>query len=165
MRHPWVVHRERKVLTQEAIASELNVNRQTVIRLEQSLFHSPSDEVLEALSRIYGVSQLELRLEYDEYKMYQRALFKSDHKSFWLALAGYEGAEHPLVWYREQYELSRLAFCRALCLDYSPVADYEANKQRSIPLELMLACNEMSWDYLPLEKAVSDWRLKGHADK
>jgi len=164
MRHPWATRRERAGYTQESVSLELNVNRQTVIRLEQGLFHQPSEEVLVKLGELYDVPLGVLIEEYNEYVQNQRVVFAGKYSDFRI-LNNYQGREHPLVSYREALDLSRLAFCRALCLDYGPIADYETNKQRSIPLELIRASNDMMWDYAPLESAVAEWRSSGRADK
>lgn len=164
MRHPWATRRERIGLTQELVAFELNVNRQTVIRLEQSLFHQPSEEVLTKLGEIYAAPIGELIEEYNTFVKTKRGEFAGRYPNFH-QLNNYTGFEHPLVAYRESIDLTRLGFCRALCLDYGPISDYENNKQRGIPLELIRACSDMMWDYAPLEEQVVLWRQSGRADK
>lgn len=163
MRHPWATRRERAGFTQDSVAGLLGVNRQTVIRLEQSLFHAPSVEVLVKLGEYYSVPIGDLIEEYNEYVQFQRGVFAGKYPNFSM-LNNYQGVEHPLVSYRLSLDLTRLAFCRELCLDYGPVSDYERNIQRGIPLELIRACSDMYWDYAPLESAVAEWRSSGRAD-
>lgn len=161
--HPWARRRTQLGLTQDAVAATLHVNRQTVIRLEQGLFHQPSEDVLVKLGILYATPIGDLIRGYNEYVMTQRGEFAGMYPDF-RVLNNYQGFEHPLISYRLSLGLSRLAFCRALCLDYGPVADYETNKQRGIPLELIRACSDMNWDYAPLESAVAEWRSSGRAD-
>jgi DNA-binding XRE family transcriptional regulator len=164
MKHPWAVRREKFDLTQNEVALTIKVNRQTVIRLEQSLFHQPSIEVLTAFSSLYSTPIGELVEEYNEYVQFQRGAFAGKYPDF-KQMRNYSGLEHPLVSYRESIDLSRLGFCRGLCLDYYPIVQYEANKQRGLPLELKLACEDMKWDWSILEEEVVLWRQSGRADR
>jgi transcriptional regulator with XRE-family HTH domain len=164
--HPWSVIRRDLALTQLEIARALNVDRQTVIRLEQGLFHSPSSEVLEKLSGIYETDPQELLNDYWDYVTRTRQEFMEKYPDFAAVLSDpYTHKEHPLVLYREVNSLTRMGLCKGLCLDYAPVADFEYNRQRSIPESLLKACREIGWDCTVLEKAVADWRILGHADK
>lgn len=157
--HPWARIREDRCLTQLEVSSILNVTRQTVIRLEQSLFHSPSEVILKELSCLYEVSEQELIEEYNEYVQQTREKFGEKYPNFNM-LHSYNGNQHPLVYYREEVDLTRMGLCKGLCLDYGPVADFEYNKQRAIPEGLIVACQDIGWDYGILEKAVKRWRVK-----
>jgi DNA-binding XRE family transcriptional regulator len=164
MRHPWATRREQAGFTQENVSLELKVNRQTVIRLEQSLFHQPSVEVLTKLGELYAAPVGDLIEEYNEYVKEQRGEFAGRHPDF-SVMVNYSGLKHPLVAYRESLGLSRMGLCRGLCLDYYPLFQYEANKQRGLPLELKRACEDMKWDWTKLDREVVLWRLSGRANK
>lgn len=164
--HPWSVIRRDLKLTQLEVAKKLNVDRQTVIRLEQGLFHAPSEEVLERLAELYDTDPQELLNDYWDYVTRTRQEFMEKYPSFSDILRNpYVSKEHPLVLYRELNGLTRMGLCKGLCLDYAPVADYEYNKQRSVPESLVKACQEIGWDCEILNKAVADWRILGYADK
>lgn len=164
MRHPWVTRREGLMLTQLEVANYLQLNRQSVIRLEQGLFHSPSVEVLVGLGALYSAPVGDLIREYDDFVKATRETFAGRYPDFRF-LRNYSGLTHPLVAYRESNDLTRMGLCRGLCLDYGPVADYEYNKQRGIPLELKRACEDIKWDWSILEEEVVLWRQSGRADK
>lgn len=163
--HPWAKRRSRAGYTQLEVAEYLNVTRQYVIRLEQSLFHEPPDNIVMELAGFYTTSPAELIAEYRAFVTERRAEFRQKHQSFKAVLGDYKGLQHPLVYYREINDLSRMAFCKGLCLDYGPVSDYETNKQRSMPMIIKLAAQEIYWSYEPLELAVAEWRKDGRADK
>ena len=157
MTHPWAQIREDRCLTQLEVAGHLKVTRQTVIRLEQGLFHAPSSEVLKELEDLYGVNDL---LEsYSEYVKNTREDFREQYSDF-SRLKTYLAPAHPLESWRLDQRLSRMGLCKGLCLDYGPVADYEYNKQRATPESLSVACKEIGWDLAPLEEAVKRWRIK-----
>lgn len=166
MSHPWVKHRSRVGFTQLEVAEYLMVTRQYVIRLEQSLFHEPPGDILLMLAQLYTISPGELAAEYGAFVKTQREEFRSEYQSFKEVLTeDYRGLVHPLKYYRESQSLSRMAFCKGLCLDYGPISDYETNKQRAIPMIIKLAAEEVNWNYEPLELAVKNWRRDGRADR
>jgi transcriptional regulator with XRE-family HTH domain len=168
MKHPWALRRIAVNKTQMDIADLLNVSRQTVIRLEQSLFHTVTVDNLNRLSLVFNSDPSELMSEYRSYITETRSEFRGRFPSFKEVLGsggkGYTGSHHPLVYYREFNHLSRMQLCKGLCLDYGPVSEYEANRQRGLPVIIKLAAQEIYWDYAPLESAVSEWRSDGRAD-
>lgn len=157
--HPWAKIREDLNMTQLEVADALNVTRQTVIRLEQGLFHAPSKEVLEELADLYSLEEVDLLGEYEDYVRETRLAFTEHHPNF-EGLWVYTGKEHPLEAWRLMQGLSRMGFCKGLCLDYGPVADFEYNKQRATPEALILASKAIGWSLDPLERAVKEWRIK-----
>lgn len=164
--HPWAKYRRAVGLTQLDVADLLGVTRHYVIRLEQSLYWHPTDSLLARLSLKYGVDLDEFKMSYYDYVRSKRDLFKVTHVDFDSGLAEpYLDAKHPLVAYRESYGLSRMGLCKALCLHYDNISDYENNQQRHCPDQLVVACEEMDWDVEPLVQAVSEWRESGHADR
>ncbi len=145
--HPWARYRRNMGLTQSSVADRVGVTRHYIIRLEQSLFWHPPDSLLVRLAILYDI-------ELGEFE----ALFGSGLRSLvW--------DKHPLVIYRERHGLSRMGLCKGLCLHYDPVSEYEANKQRDIPAQLVEACDDIKWDYQPLVSAVAEWRISGRADR
>jgi len=58
-----------------------------------------------------------------------------------------------------------MGLCKALCLHYDPITEWEQNKQRQIPDQLVNACEDMQWNWQPLAAAVADWRRNGYANK
>lgn len=166
MIHPWTTRRKAAGITQLEMADLLGVSRHMVIRLEQSLYHEPSAMILGNLETVLNENGQILRREYLEYVQDMRTLFKVDHLNFKdFFRNGYSGTTHPLVYYRLSYDLSRMGFCKGLCLDYGPITDYEHNKQRGLPLELKLASESIGWEYVDLEEAVTIWRADGRADR
>jgi len=139
------------------------VSRHMVIRLEQSLFPSPLHS--EALSDLYSVDQELLISEYYRYIKTTRLEFSSRYPPFSEVLYHYSGSTHPLIYYRERFGLSRIGLCKGLCLHNDPITNYEKNDQRGVPQQLIIACNSIEWDYGPLENAVNEWRIAGHADR
>lgn len=166
MKHPWTSYRERAGYTQNHIASELNVSRSFIVKLEAALTNgTPNLKLMEQLSELYGVPVIELGTSYDKYIRDTRADFKTAHPSFKKVLGlDYKFSIHPLKYYRATLKLSQVGFCKGLCLHPGPVANYERNVQRGIPQDLIVASNEIGWDYAPLESAVTQWRINGYAD-
>lgn len=161
--HPWAKMRRNVNLTQAEVGMRLGVERLSIIRYEQGMFGHLSDPLLESLSRIYGVDKALLIQEYRGFQRVTRQEFKVKHRSWAVVLNEYQGLKHPLIHYRTYYELSRNGLCKALCLDYGPVAAYERNKQRSIPETLKTASEDIYWDYTGLESAVLEWRASGRS--
>jgi transcriptional regulator with XRE-family HTH domain len=157
--------RDRINITQAALAERLNVSRHYYIRLEQGLYHEIPSEILGELSRWFGVTETELSSVYRTFQRTTREQFRDSHESFKKVLASYGGLRHPLIYYRETERLTRMGLCRGLCLHYDGVTQYEANKQRGLPLDLKIACGDIYWDYAYLETAVSEWRQDGRADR
>lgn len=167
-KHPWARYRELAGFTQESAAASLGVTRHYVIRLEQSLFWHPPDSLLVKLGMLYGCDLDEFEMGYYNYVREQREVFAKTHKSFgeFFQSESYKvGRLHPLASYRRQYELSRMGLCKALCLHYDPISDYEHNKHRDVPEQLKNACDEMNWDWSYIATAVAKWRSLGYADK
>jgi hypothetical protein len=105
-------------------------------------------------------------MSYYDYVRSTREEFAKSHNSFAVLVPTLViNRKHPLVLYRENYELSRMGLCKGLCLHYDPITEYEANKQREVPEQLKEACEEMKWDWQPLADAVAVWRRLGYADK
>ena len=165
MRHPWAKMRRDVNLTQMEVAALLNIERLSIIRYEQGMFGHLSDDLVDSLSQIYKIDQDLLIMEYRGFQRLKRLEFAGEHKRWRDILRGYEGLKHPLVFYREVYDLSRNQLCKQLCLDYGPISRYEANKQREIPLALKIASEDMHWDYTGLESAVLEWRSSGRSSK
>lgn len=163
--HPWAWYRIKRQLTQAEAASEIGIERLSIIRFEQGMFNNINTETLAELAELYRVDSDELLEVYHEYQQTQRQEFSSTHEDWRTILRGYEGQAHPLIHYREYYELSRNELCKELCLDYSPISDYETNKQRGIPLILREVSEEIHWDYTALESAVLEWRASGRSSK
>lgn len=157
--HPWAQIREDRCLTQLEVSKHLKVTRQTVIRLEQGLFHSPSETVLNELADLYETSKGEMLEDYYIYVRVTRTEFGDRYSNF-DSLKTYLAPAHPLESWRLDQELSRMGLCKGLCLDYGPVADFEYNRQRAIPEGLILAAKQINWDLEPLEDAVKRWRVK-----
>lgn len=156
--------RRNRQLTQSDVAELLNVERLSIIRYEQGMFNHLNEQMLVDLAHIYRVKPGELEGSYLAYQEMQRLEFSATHDRWGVVLRGYQGLRHPLVYYREYYELSRNGLCKALCLDYGPIADYENDKQRAIPEVLRNVSEQMHWDYTQLESAVLEWRSSGRSD-
>lgn len=167
MKHPWVSYRERAGYTQNHIAAELKVSRGFITKLEAAITSgTPNFKLLEQLSELYGIPVIELGASWDKYIRDTRADFKARHHSFKDVLGlDYQGKQQPLKHYRTITRLSQVGLCKGLCLHPGPVANYERNAQRGIPHDLIVACNEIGWDYGPLESAVTQWRINGYADR
>lgn len=163
--HPWARFRRSSNLTQQQVADALNIERLSVIRYEQGMFNHLSPELLQPLAALYNKPIGTMIHEYRAYQIAQREEFASTHNSWRAVLRGYNGLVHPLIHYRETYELSRNGLCKALCLDYSPISEYESNRQRAIPEVLKTASEDMHWDYTGLESAVLEWRSSGRSSK
>lgn len=163
MKHPWAVYRERVNLTQVQVAERIGVERLSIIRYEQGMFGSLNTETLSELAHLYHKDPEQLSEVYHEFQRLQRQEFAATHSPWIDILRNYEGLDHPLKHYREYYELSRNAFCKALCIDYAPVTDYENNKQKTIPSVLKDVSEEMRWDYTGLESSVLEWRASGRS--
>lgn len=157
--------RERLNITQADLAESLGVTRHYYIRLEQGLYHEIPRELLLQLSRRFNVTEAELSDSYRSYQKLCRDAFREAHRSFKKVLSGYNGLAHPLVYYRSEEKLTRMGLCKGLCLHYDGVTQYEANKQRGVPLDIKLACSDIYWDYTYLETAVAEWRQSGRADR
>jgi DNA-binding XRE family transcriptional regulator len=162
MLHPWAKMRRDVNLTQARVATELNIDRLSVIRYEQGMFGHLSDELVDSLATLYRTDPDLLVLEYRGYQRLKRLEFKERYLS-WRYLSGYMGLPHPLIYYRDANDLSRNGLCKGLCLDYGPVSNYEANKQRSIPEIIKIASDDMGWDWTYLESAVLEWRSSGRS--
>lgn len=160
--HPWAGYRKDRLLTQQQVANELGIERLSVIRLEQGMFNNIAADTLTQLAHLYGRAPDELLEVYHGYQEVTRLEFSSTHAS-WKGLRAYEGPAHPLIYYREFHELSRNELCKGLCLDYSPISDYETNKQRTIPMILKQVSEEIHWDYTELESSVLQWRASGRS--
>lgn len=163
--HPFSRLRALRELSQAQLAVRLGVTRHYYLRLEQGLFHEIPDEILKTLVETFGVSSSELSELYRSYQRETREEFKVEHSSFKDILSSYSGLTHPLVWYRGNQGLSRMGLCKGLCLHYDGVTQYEKNVQRSIPQDIKLACEDISWDYTYLESSVIEWRSSGRADQ
>ena len=165
--HPWAKYRKSAGFTQAQAADRVGVTRHMIIRLEQSLFwHPPQDSVLVKLSTLYDIELGTFEMAYYQYVRDRREEYAKTHKDFDTILAKREFPKlHPLVEYRSFYELSRMGLCKAICLHYDPISEWEMNKQRSIPDQLKEACEEMQWSTELLEDEVSKWRRFGYADK
>lgn len=162
--HPWTRFRRDVNLTQAAVGNALNIDRLSVIRYEQGMFGHLSDVLIGQLADIYKVDPDLLILEYREYQRLTRLEFKFAGNPSWRYVSGYQGRAHPLIYYRDAAGLlSRNALCRGLCLDYGPVSNYEANKQREIPQAIKVASEDIGWDWAYLESAVLEWRASGRS--
>lgn len=152
-------------LTQAEVGNLLSIERLSIIRYEQGMFGHLSDELVDRLSQLYRVEPGLLIMEYRGYQRESRLEFASEHTNWREALRGYTGYTHPLVYYRNGYELSRNQLCKQLCLDYGPISKYEANKARTLPAALRIASEDMRWDYTGLESAVIEWRASGRSSR
>lgn len=164
--HPWARYRSVAGFTQAEVAERLGVTRHYIIRLEQSLFWHPPDSLMVKLAGLYDIELGEFEMQYYNYVRKQREAFgreKVSFKEFFLGEAVFLKI-HPLVRYRAAWELSRMGLCKAICLHYDPISEYEMNKQRDVPEQLKEACEEMKWDWEPLAEAVAQWRRLGYAD-
>lgn len=159
--HTWSSYRVAAGYTQQSIADKVGVSRHMIVRLEQCLFTEPPRRFLDQLGYYYNVPVSDLIKAYHGLVAEKRELFKNEYMSFKEVLRGYEGYTNPLVYYREVQKLSRIGFCKKLCLHPDPIRDYEINDQRGVPQQLRVACNDISWDYGYLESAVSEWRISG----
>jgi len=165
MKHPWALYRQDRNLTQQQVANQLGIERLSVIRFEQGMFNHINTETLTELAHLYGRDPDELLEVYQQYQAAQRQEFAATHSQWRDILRNYEGLLHPLIHYREHYELTRNGLCKELCLDYGPIAEYENNKQRAIPEILRTVSEEMHWDYTGLESAVIEWRASGRSSQ
>lgn len=163
MSHPWARFRRAANMTQQEVANHLNIDRLSVLRYEQGMFGHLSDELLSSLSQIFKQDETLLLMEYRGYQREQRQEFATTHLAWKYLLSKYDGKLHPLVYYRNYYELSRNALCKGLCLDYGPVSNYERNVQRAIPDAIKIASEDIRWDYTGLESAVLEWRASGRS--
>lgn len=157
--HPWAFRRKSLRITQLGLAVQLDVTRHMVLRLEQGLFPHPPSNLLVKLGVLWKVDTSVLRQEYSDYQHNSRKHFRDNYTNF-DHLWNYEGETHPLQYWREEQELSRIGFCKGLCLHESGINDYEKNKMRHIPVQLTEALEEINWDPLSLTTAVSTWRIK-----
>jgi len=161
--HPWARYRRGVNLTQQQVGQELNIDRLSVIRYEQGMFGHLSDALVDSLSQLYKVDEDLLILEYRGYQREMRQWFAAIYPN-WHSLSSYKGTHHPLIYYRTNItSLSRNQLCKGLCLDYGPVSNYEANKQRSLPVSLKIASEDAHWDWAYLESAVNEWRADGRS--
>lgn len=163
MVHPWAKFRRAVNMTQAEVAGITNRERLNIIRLEAGMLGHLSDELIGQLADLYRQDPDLLVMEYRGYQRLQRLEFKSKYKNWRVILDGYQGRTHPLIYYREFYEFSRNQLCKALCLDYGPISDYEHNKQRSLPQIIEIAAEDMGWEALHLENAVLEWRRSGRS--
>lgn len=165
--HPWAKFRRAAGFTQEEAADRIGVTRRYMIMLEQSLYWHPPDSTMIKLAGLYQIELGTFEMAYYEFVRTKREEFAKTHESF---KKHYESKErvfskiHPLVEYRTFYELTRMGFCKALCLHYDPISEYEHNKQRHVPDQLKAAFEEINWDWTTLGDAVSQWRRLGYAD-
>lgn len=159
--HSWASYRVAAGYTQQSIADKIGVSRHMIVRLEQSLFPDPPRRFVDELGYWYDVPSSDMMKSYHSLVKDKRAQFKENYSSFSNILHGYKGIANPLVYYREQQNLSRIGFCKRICVHPDPIRDYEINDQRGVPQQLIIACNEMGWDYAPLESAVTEWRISG----
>jgi transcriptional regulator with XRE-family HTH domain len=157
--------RDRVHITQAELAEHLGVTRHYYIRLEQGLYHEIPDGILAELAKWFGVTEAEISGTYRTFQKVTREQFRESHLSFKKVLLKYNGLSHPLTYYREHERLTRMGLCKGLCLHYDGVTQYEANKQRGVPLDIRIACNDIYWDYTYLETAVAEWRISGRADR
>lgn len=162
MMHPWAKMRRKRNLTQVEVGNILGMDRLSVIRYEQGMFGHLSDSLIDSLSDLYKEDADLLILEYRGYQRLTRLAFAEQYPD-WKFVRGYTGLDHPLIYYRNNIGLSRNALCKGLCLDYGPVSEYEANKQRSLPLSIKVASEDMRWDWTILDSAVSEWRSSGRS--
>lgn len=167
--HPWARYRRNAGFTQAEVADRMHVTRHYIIRLEQSLFWHPTDSLMVKLAMLYDVELGEFEESYYRFVRDTRETFAKTHSSFeslfGSGLRPLVFNKHPLVIYRERHGLSRMGLCKGLCLHYDPISEYEANKQREIPAQLIEACEEIKWSYAPLVRAVAEWRISGRADR
>jgi len=133
-----------------------------VMRLEQGLLSNPL--YTEELATLYDSTPKVMKELYYDFIQRTRDSFKEKYPSF-VTLNGYRGIQHPLVHYRDNNNLSQVGFCKGLCLHPDPIRDYELNQQRGIPQQLIVACNDIAWNYGHLESAVTEWRIDGRADR
>jgi transcriptional regulator with XRE-family HTH domain len=159
--HTWASYRVNSGYTQQGIADKIGVSRHMIMRLEQGLFAEPPRRFLDLLGFYYDVPTSDLIKSYHALVKHKRETYSVEYRSFSDVLKGYIGFTNPLVYYREVQNLSRIGFCKRMCLHPDPIRDYEINMQRGIPLQLINACNSIQWDYAPLESAVTEWRISG----
>jgi len=159
--HTWASYRVAAGYTQAEIAATIGVSRHMIVRLEQALFTEPPRRFLDQLGWYYGVSTKDLISSYHQLVKNKRETFANEYQSFKEVLSGYAGYTNPLVFYRESQGLSRIGFCKRICVHPDPIRDYENNDQRGVPQQLRVACNAIEWDYAPLEDAVTTWRISG----
>lgn len=165
LRHPWSLRRNDRGFTQESLADSIGVTRHMVLRLEQGLFAEPPPDLLVKIGFRLDASLPELLEEYFAYVKDARNYFREHNLSIERALKHYlveKEDVHPLVFYREMQDLSRIGLCKGLCLHQDPIRDYENNQQRGVPSQLVAALKEINWPVEPLEEAVKEWRIKWH---
>lgn len=162
MRHPWSFHRLRSGLTQERLADALGVSRYYIVRLEQGIYRRPSEELLTKLAAVFKINEGQLLAEYYKYQREVRIRFANEVDDF-RRLANYTGTKHPLVAWREDYNLSRIGLCKELCLHQDSIRDYELQLQLGIPDQLVEACEQIGWSTEPLVNAVREWKLSGRS--
>jgi hypothetical protein len=136
-----------------------------VLRLEQGLFSEPPPDLLVKIAFKLEVPLPALLEDYFNYIKDARAYFREHNLSIERGLKHYlveKEDVHPLVFYREMQDLSRIGLCKGLCLHQDPIRDYENNQQRGVPAQLVTALNEIKWNIEPLEVAVKEWRIKWH---
>ncbi len=164
--HPWARYRHSVGLTQEEVANKLYVTRHYVIRLEQSLYSDPDRLLVLKLAEMYGVEVGIFQEAYYQYVRDTREEFAKTHESFetYFRYGNPFPKLHPLISYRRSYDLSRMGFCKGLCLHYNPMSNWEVNDQRHIPEQLIAACKEINWKTEPLDEMMRNWRHDGYAD-
>lgn len=154
--------RRSKNLTQIEVAGVLGITRHMLMRIEQGIY---TDLVhYEELANIYEMEVEELQKLYRKQVQNTRDQFALKYPDFKTVLKDYSGTIMPLTFYRNTLQLTQIGFCKGLCVHPDPIRDYELNEQRGIPMQLVIACNSVSWDYGALESAVVDWRISGRAN-
>jgi len=136
-----------------------------VIRLEQSLFPEPPPKLLNEISNWLEIPTAQLLAEYHAYVKETRLEFAELHSSFTKRLDNYPLISldmAPLVYYREAEGLTRMGLCKGLCLHQDSVRDYELNLQKSLPAQLISACDLLGWNYAIIEDLTQLWRIKWH---
>lgn len=126
--------RNRCGMTLKEFGAKLDLNYQTVYLNECAVYESPVERVVQA-----GVSigRFNLAWDYKKFQFAQRAKLGEHFQFYRLGLSALSTPEvNPVYALRTRLELSRLAFCKALCVHPATVARVENNKSHILGTQL-----------------------------
>lgn len=139
MKSPILSFREAEQLTQQQLADEAGINLQAVFLCEKGVY----PEVLPALlktMRIHGYKG-PIQTEYQTFVHEKRVEFgiRHDLSSWRVSDLGPPVGHHPLVKVRLQLDLSRMKFCKDLCVHPAQELRVERGKAYTMGEQLMQA--------------------------
>lgn len=135
-----------------SLGKKLGVSRQYISRLEQGLYDKPNKDLLDWTVEVLNKSLPDDRQVtapiveqlYREWQWTKRESVKMEHSLLPCSLTEYDVVSQPEIVYfykifrqwRESYFVSTHAFCVAMCLHPTPVAEYEEGGTQKMPQNL-----------------------------